>query len=262
MSKISINFVRDSQKIHLQLAMINAQLKTDPTASQIDQLSNQLNQTHLSLQSLKNQAKAVIQSTDAQCFSDLEKELVHAYGSIQNAQIAYVLSDIQQQAIRLQQIQDVGLPANSAKKALKNQIESLLKDYCPSIEERKILSGIKKIIDSSKTDESSEAVGALEEAEELFEIANLFYNGKRREARSSYHQLSSLCQERFHFHMRYLMGVAFEDRLETLQALLATANEIVGNGESYPTASEVDEIFLGLRQVTGCRAADKHQQLG
>lgn len=242
--------------------MINAQLKTDPTASQIDQLSNQLNQTHLSLQSLKNQAKAVIQSADSQCFSDLEKELVHAYGSIQNAQIACTLAEIQQQAIRLQQIQDAGLPTDSAKKALQNQIQGLLKDYRPSIEERKILSGVKKLIKSVQADGSPEVFGELEEAEELFDIATLFYNGKIKEARSGYHQLSSSCQERFHFHMRHLMSVAFEDRLETLQALLATANEIVGNGESYPTASEVEEIFLGLRQVTGSRAAENRRQLG
>jgi hypothetical protein len=34
-----------------------------------------------------------------------------------------------------------------------------------------------------------------------------------------------------------------------MQALIATANDLVGNGEKYPTSDQIDQIFLGLLQV-------------
>ena len=87
------------------------------------------------------------------------------------------------------------------------------------------------------------------DVEELFDIARAVYNRDFRQAKMRYHTLSHDYQRHFEKHMQQLMAVPFDDALETIQALIATANELVENGESYPTSLEIDQLFLGLSQV-------------
>jgi|ERR1700722_952705 len=87
------------------------------------------------------------------------------------------------------------------------------------------------------------------EVEEIFDIAKAIYNRDLRQAKLRYHSLPEDHKRRFQAHMRHLTAKAFDDPLETIQALIATINELVKNGESYPTAHQIDQLFLGLAQV-------------
>jgi hypothetical protein len=65
-----------------------------------------------------------------------------------------------------------------------------------------------------------------------------------------YNMLSDDHKRRFQRHMQNLTAKPFDDPLETMQSLIATANELVENGESYPTQHQIDQLFLGLSYAT------------
>ncbi len=88
------------------------------------------------------------------------------------------------------------------------------------------------------------------ELEELFDIARAVYNRDFRQAKMHYLTLSESHKRCFEKHMQHLTATPFDDPLETMQALIATVNELVENGESYPTSHQIDQLFLGLSQVT------------
>ena len=88
------------------------------------------------------------------------------------------------------------------------------------------------------------------EVEELFDIAKAVYNRDFRQAKMRYNTLPEDHKRRFQRHMQDLMAKPFDDPLETMQSLIATVNELVENGESYPTSQQIDQLFLGLSQVT------------
>lgn len=88
------------------------------------------------------------------------------------------------------------------------------------------------------------------EVEEIFDIAKAVYNRDFRQAKMRYHTLPENHKRRFEKHMQTLMANPFDDPLETMQSLIATVNELVENGESYPTSQQIDQLFLGLSQVT------------
>jgi hypothetical protein len=71
-----------------------------------------------------------------------------------------------------------------------------------------------------------------------------------------YHGLPEDHKRRFQNHMQQLTAKAFDDPLETMQALIATVNELVENGESYPSRDQIDQLFLGLSQATENERAD------
>jgi hypothetical protein len=85
--------------------------------------------------------------------------------------------------------------------------------------------------------------------EELFDIAKAIYEHDMRQAKIRFNQLPDDHKRRCKAHLQNLMAKAFDDSLETIQALIATANELVQNGETYLTRSQIDQLFLGLSQV-------------
>ena len=69
------------------------------------------------------------------------------------------------------------------------------------------------------------------EVEELFDIAKAIYDRDFRQAKMRFSMLPEDHKRRFQSHMQNLMAKAFDDPLETMQALIATVNELVENGE-------------------------------
>lgn len=101
------------------------------------------------------------------------------------------------------------------------------------------------------------------EVEELFDIAKAVYNRDFRQAKMQYNILPEDHKRRFQKHMQSLIAQPFEDPLETIQALIATANDLVENGETYPTSQQIDQLFLGLSQVTAeDRTPDPKESFG
>ncbi len=88
------------------------------------------------------------------------------------------------------------------------------------------------------------------EVEELFDVAKAVYDRDLRQAKRCYNALPEDYKRRFLSHMQQLMAKPFDDQLETIQALIATVNELVENGEGYPSRDQIDQLFLGLSQIT------------
>lgn len=87
--------------------------------------------------------------------------------------------------------------------------------------------------------------------EELFDIARAVYNNDFRQAKMRFAGLPEEHRRRFDRHMQQLMGRPFVSTLETMQALIATANDLVENAEKYPTREAIDQLFMGLSQLDG-----------
>ncbi len=246
-----INFLKDSQQLHFQLALIHQQLEELPCAQKINQLSLLLDQASSSLKSLKRDAQSLSPQSDY--FSDIENRIIYTYGLIQNAHIQLQFAEIQEVATQLKAAIALNQPRDTLKISLKQLIDNLLQNYRPSIEERRVLSELKNIIETEKnlafTELTYPQADTGEQCEDLFDIAVLLYDRNFRSAKARYHQLSEDTKEIFKSHIKHLLAIPFVDLTETLQALLATMNDLAGNGESYPTPNEMDEIFLGLRQV-------------
>lgn len=160
--------------------------------------------------------------------------------------------------------------SQGAIKKLETQITRLERDHKTSIPHRRILADAKyalleakaqwegksltKHFDWLATQKNMRLVESTEllpgEVEELFDIAKAIYDKDFRQAKMRYNLLSEDHKRRFLSHMRTLAATPFVDFLETMQALIATANELVENGESYPSSDQIDQLFLGLSQIT------------
>ncbi len=78
----------------------------------------------------------------------------------------------------------------------------------------------------------------------MLEVARMIHDGNLRQSRKQFLELPQHLKDRFEELMNQLSGIAFEDPIPTIQALIATVNELVGNGEGYPAVSEIDQYFL------------------
>lgn len=273
--KISLNFVRGSQGLQSQLQSIKGQLDTIQSTRQVTKLTRDLDRTCTALRDMKDKAQNVFGQSQQDYFGSLEDEIIHIYGRIEDALVARKVSQIQHEAESLKDSMAHGDPVDAkAVNALKRHIFRFLKDYRPGLKDRQVINDARHALKEADLalkgkapDEKPVAhfdwlvqqrdVRLIEEIElepgqyeDLFDIAAMVYNGKLREARGAYNQLPENLKKTFHQHLRELTAVAFEDEVETIQALLATANQLVNNREPYPTSSQIDEIFMGLRNVT------------
>jgi hypothetical protein len=91
------------------------------------------------------------------------------------------------------------------------------------------------------------------EIEELFDIAKAVYDRDLRQAKMRFHGLPEDHKYRFQNRLRELDFTAkpFDEAFPTIQALIWTVNDLVGNGETYPSSKQVDQLFLGLSEVQG-----------
>ena len=272
--KININFVRCSQGLHSQLQSIENQIDKVRSTREIHKLAKDLDQTSTALKAMKAKAHSVFGQTQQDYFGGLEDEIISMYGRIEEAQVARKVSQIQHEAEEIKESIAHGGTINvKTLHTLKRHIFRFLKDYRPGIKQRQVIADARQTAEQAdlalkgKQPEAKPVphfqwlanqcdarwVEEMElepgQCEDLFDVAAQIYDGKFREAKASYQQLPHAIKEIFHYHLRQLTAIAFEDELETIQALIATANQIVGNREAYPTRGQVDEIFLGLREI-------------
>ena len=80
------------------------------------------------------------------------------------------------------------------------------------------------------------------------DIASCIYNGDKKNAKMEFFQLSDDLQGRFLKGMQQLNKVPFDDVRESMQVLIALANELVQKGEGCPLG-EIDEYFSDLAYV-------------
>lgn len=202
----------------------------------------------------------------------LQEQVVKLYGALENGLVKREVSQIQEESTSLRK----GRLTLKAIKKLETHIHELEKNHLTLIPDRRIIADAKQALVEAKARMKGEPVtrhfdllanqknvrfveeDALvpDEVEEFFDIARAVYNRDFRQAKMRYAGLPSEHKRKFEEHMQNLVAVPFEDALETMQAMIATANELVGNGEGYPTSQEIDHLFLGLAQFTAEEKAE------
>ncbi len=131
------------------------------------------------------------------------------------------------------------------RETLRNEIIALKKDHRPSRENLAKLAEVEKKISSCQTLPTvpQEDVDP-EEAEKLLHLASCVYHKKESERRETYLTLSKAAKERFRSHLFTLQTQPFEEKIPTLQALFASADEMAGIPTHYPSPSEITKFFL------------------
>lgn len=85
--------------------------------------------------------------------------------------------------------------------------------------------------------------------EDLLDIAKALYDEDLKQAKSLFNRLPESHKKQVQNHLFILNKVAFEDRFATIQALIATVNDLVRNNETYPTSEEIEDLFIGLKEI-------------
>ncbi len=228
-------------------------------------LSRKLDHALETLKDLETDGKAKNVFAKAQT-EQLKEQVVKLYGDLENGLVQREVSQIQEESTSLRK----GRLTLKAVKKLETHIHELERNHMTLIPDRRIVADAKQVLLEAKARLSGKPVVRHidmlagqknvrfveetpllpDEVEELFDVARAVYNRDFRLAKMRYASLSSSYKDRFEEHMKNLLAVPFDDAVETCQALIATANELVGNGEGYPTSNEIDQLFLGLAQCT------------
>ncbi len=274
--KISFNFFIESEGLHVKLQSIKGRLNTIQSTQEVSKLTRELEQTSTALIGMKDKARNVFGQSQQDYLLDLEDQVVQLFGYLENARISRKVFQIQGEAESLKNSMAGGGQVKiKVVNSLKRHIFCFLRNHRPGIEDRRVINDarltLKRAESTLKTpspvDEKpivhfkwlahKRDVRLIEnielepgQYEDLFDVALRIYNGKLQEAKATYNQLPENLKRTFRQHIGELKAVAFEDETETIQALLATANELLSNQEPYPTRSQIDEIFMELHNVT------------
>lgn len=260
-----VNIFNDSRRLQSEVQTIAGEI-ADASISpkKYQHLFKKLNHALETLVELETQKKMTSLFAKAQV-QHLREQMIKLYGDLENGLIKREVSQIKEKSISLKN----GRLTLKAVKKLEMHISELEKNHLTSIPDRRIIADAKYALLEAKakldgkpiakhiqwlakqksvqfTEETTLIPG---EVEELFDIARAVYNRDLRQAKMRYHTVSEGHKQIFHKHMQNLLAKPFDDLLETIQALLATANELVENGESYPSSDQIDQLFLGLSQL-------------
>ncbi len=249
-----------NNSLYSRIESINQTLQGNLSLKKVTELTQELDQT------LKQKATNIFDR------ASLQNPITDLYEKLQSKEISIKISQISEEAHLIESSLKTGPISNVALNLLNQHINQLFKHYCPSINERKEISYAqrtlqearyylknpnKKMIDHfewlSKQPPTLNLIlsDSIEsgEFEELFDIAAFVYDGKMKEAKLRFTKLPEQQKDSVKGLLRDLAGVGFEDALETIQALLGTAHKLVGNDHIYLTQTEIDDIFLGLKNT-------------
>jgi hypothetical protein len=264
MKSIDINkSLKGSQWLRSEVRTIEGEIAQSPISPRKYQnLTKKLNHALETLQTMEKTSN-LFAKTHTQ---SLKEKVVNLYKDLEDGLVEGEVSQIHQESKSLKK----GRVSLRAVKKLETHITDLEKNHLTSIPHRRIIADAKhalleakaklegkpvpKHIDWLAKQNQVRFVGEIEllpgEVEELFDIAKAVYNRDFRQAKKRYLTLPEDHKLRFLKHMQNLTAKPFDDHLETIQALFATVNELVENGESYPTSSQIDQLFLGLSQLS------------
>lgn len=218
-------------------------------SSQLDRILKALE--HLTLE---EKAPGIFIKTQAQT---LITKCCSLYRELEEGVIYRKLYQIQQESIAIQK----GNLNLQSVKALETHLKTLMKDYAPSIEERRTLLKAKRTLAIAKKHLSqgtspsysewlpvksspSQSPIFFQEAEELYALGQAVYEHSFSFARAHYHCFSQSIKNLVEKHLSYLNGTIFKDRMKTIQALIAAANDLVGSSEDYLSLEEIDQLYM------------------
>lgn len=260
--------VNGSQWLHTQVQAIAGEIAgSSISPKKYQDLSKKLDAAWETLQDLeaKNKASNLFFKTQAEV---LKEKFVNLYKELEDGFVRRAVIQIQEESDLLK----TGKVSHQAVNRLENHISELENNHLPSIPERRVVADAKHALLEAKAKlEGKPIVKHIDwlakqqnvrfveqtanellpgEVEELFDIAKAVYKRDYREAKKRYAGISYDHQSRFISHMQQLMAKPFEDEIETIQALMATINDLVGNGEGYPSKDQIHQHFLGLSQLS------------
>ncbi len=256
----------ESRWLQSEVQTIAGEIAQSPISpKKYQHLSKKLDHALETLREIEGKAKAENVFAKAQT-EHLKEQMVKLYGDLEDGLVKREVSQIQEESTGLKK----GRLSLKAVKKLELHISELEKNHLTAIPDRRIIADAKQalleakarlegkpivrhfdFLSSQRNVQFTAEIAFLPgEIEELFDIARSLYNRNIREAKMRYSSLPEEHKRKFEKHMQNLMAIPFEDVLETMQALIATANELVENGESYPTSQQIDQLFLGLSQCS------------
>lgn len=266
MGSNQINKAQLSRGIQTEVQTIAGEIaQTSISQGRYQRLFKKLDSALAQLQGLESGDRSADVFARAQA-EHLREQVVKLYGDLENGLLKREISQIREESTSLRK----GRLTLQAIKKLETHISELEKNHLAPLPDRRVIADAKqalleargklegkpvarhidylaKQIDVRFVEENALLPG---EIEELFSIARSVYNRDFRQAKADYNSLPEHLRRRCQKHLQNLMAKAFEDPLETMQALIATANDLVGNGEGYPGSDEIDQLFLGLSQLT------------
>jgi hypothetical protein len=269
-----INPSTNPQSVHSVVQTIAGEIATSSISLQKYQvLTRKLNDALETLKEIEGEEKAARLFAKAQA-EYLKEQVVKLYGDLENGLVKKEISQIQEESSLLKQ----GNLTLKAIQQLETHITEIEENHLTLAPERRIIADAKQVLLEAKAKlegkpvikhfdflASQKDLHQIEEApllpgemEELLDIGRAVYNRDFRQAKMRYLSLHADHKYKFEAHMRNLMAVPFDDSLETIQALIATVNELLGNGEGYPTNSQIDRLFLGLSQ---CSSEEKEESV-
>jgi uncharacterized protein YhaN len=261
MEHIKLNKFNSSQTLQSNVQELAGQIAHSPISPRKYQsLSKKLDRAFETLQDLESSSK-----TAGLFAQTLKEQVVKLYADLEDGLVKREVTQIKEESTSLKK----GRLTLKAIKTLELHISELEKNHLTSIPDRKIIADAKQalleakaklegkpvvrhfdFLSQQKNIHFMEEIELLPgEIEELFDIAKALYNRDFRQAKMRYATLPQDHKQRFGKHMQNLMAQPFVDALETMQALIATANELVDNGEGYPSHNAIDQLFLGLSQM-------------
>ncbi len=260
-----VNRLAGSRWLQSEVQTIKGEIARAPLSPRKYQhLSKKLDNVLETIQDLETKNKTVGVFAKAQT-EHLKEQVVNLYGDLEDGLVKREVSQIKEESSSLKK----GRLTLKAIKKLEMHISELERNHLTSIPDRRIIADAKHALleakgklegkpvirhfDLLKNQKNvsfvEEIVLIPDEVEELLDIARAVYNRDFRQAKMRYATLPQDHKRRFEKHMQNLMAKPFEDPLETMQGMIATANELVENGEGYPSSDEIDQLFLGLSQV-------------
>jgi len=235
-------------------------------SSRIEQLEKQVSSFSVTNQKYELLREGLDQTFDAltrlktETFvaKELEERVVTLFGELENKTVERDLSHIQKKTQSLQK----GRISNKAIGQLEERVKRLKENHLTLSRDRQIIQAAEETLIRAKRRKEGEmilpptplqnreavktALDTLDptEAYDLLEVARMIHDGNLTQARKQFLELPQHLKDRFEELMNQLPSIAFEDPIPTIRALIATVNELVGNGEGYPAISEIDQYFL------------------
>ena len=253
-----------SQGLLSQVQTIAGEIENSPISPRRYQnLSRRLDTTFEALHHLETNKTANLFAKTQTAY--LKEQCVHLYKKLEDGLVDREISQIQLESHSLEQ----GDLSPKAVKKLESHIDTLMQNHAPSVEQHRVLAGAKSVLQRAKAslagEETPSHFGWLAqqrdvylsegyellpgEIEELYDIAKAVHDHDLRTAKMRYQTLPQDHKNLFQKHAHFLSSEPFVDLLGTIQALIATANDLVENGELYPSSQQIEEFFLGLAQV-------------
>jgi hypothetical protein len=259
-----INVPSSSRWLHSEVQTIEGEIShSSISPKKYQSLSKKLNLASQKLQDLEKTSDIFAKAQT----EHLKEKVVSLSRDLVDRLVEGEVTQIQQESTSLKK----GRVTPKAVKMLETHINHLEENHKTSIPHRRIIADAKHALLEAKAKldgkpvinhfdwlagqkNTVQFVKEIEllpdEVEEIFDIAKAVYNRDFSQAKMRYHALPEDHKQLFQKHMQNLTAKPFDDPLETMQALIATVNALIKNGESYPDSRQIDQLFLGLSQVT------------